>query len=207
MRIYQIPSELREIEEALELTSGELTPEIEQRLDEFKKSSAQSFTYMANLIDEYDTAEQKLKERAKELTEMAKQKSATRARLSQYVLDTLTEMGQKKLQFDTVTIRRQNNPEGIEVVDEAVVPNKYKVVDCRLRKTIHDEMVQMYGMETDKEEPSVRKKELHDHLKKYRSELKEQGIAPEEIDTLVNARATELGVALKQTERLVIKGV
>jgi hypothetical protein len=207
MNIYKLPQELREIEEAIDLAQGELTPEIEQRLDEFRKKEAQYFPMMASWIDEYTTAEEKLLQRSKELKEMAEQKKRSRKRLEKYVMDVMVEMGQKKLQFDTVTIRRQNNPKTVEIRDEALVPASFQTADIRIRKEEYDTIVTLYGIEPDKEEIGVRKKEILDDLKKYGEKLKESEIEQEEIERLVTERATEWGVSIEQRERLVIKGV
>ena len=211
MKMYELPQELRNIEEAIELNDGVITEEIQQRLDAFRQKESQYFPQIASLIDEYKVSGEALLERAKQLKEMGEKKLETGKRLSYLTMTIMDEMNQGKLQFDTVVLRIQNNPPSLKITDEEKIPEKFKVVKAKISKPQFDTMVNDFGMEFIKQEVSFQNKEILDVLKERKKiEAELETCEDEVVRDQLNERLAELdvieGAEIQQGRRLVIKG-
>ncbi len=126
--LYDLSNELAVINTEIMDAEGELTAELEARLDASVlavKDKIQSIgKWTLNLDSRIEGID-------KEIIRLQHKKTMTgnlNARLKDYVKMCMTRAEIGKLEFTTFTIAIQKNPPSVEIVNEETVPNFYKII-------------------------------------------------------------------------------
>lgn len=152
MRLYEITDELREIEHQLIESFGELTPEIEARLEKLQGARKEKVQNICRLVQNLQrTAEAAIAE-ASRLGELAKARKAGADRLKNYLRQEMVQLGEQRYETDLFRVSRcKNSRPSITPMD----PNDPPAVWTRVRVEF-------------------------DGTKAYQ-DLKDQGILPDEV--------------------------
>lgn len=135
MNIYQITSEQQRINELLEESGGELTPEIEKALiiseDNFLvKADSYAFS-----IRKYNTAANNIDEEIRRLQSLKKVALNTSERLSKSLTDAMIALNRPKLDLGTCKLSFRKS-ETVVIAERAELPEKYKKVKIEYDKTM-----------------------------------------------------------------------
>lgn len=136
MKLYEIVREIEECAEILEQSGGELTAEMEHRLDKLHLSFAQKVENIAKLILNYEAAIDSISSEIKRLRE---KRESFEARL-QWLRDYLARcvgIG-RKYQVGAMTLSWRRS-EAVEVIDADAVPDAYCKVEM-VRTPAKDEI-------------------------------------------------------------------
>ena len=109
MRLYELPEALRALDEEIEANGGELTPELEARLDELAGNSAELVDRVCALIREHVHKAGVEYEEAAYFHRKAKASEAVANRLKRYLSDTMARVGYDRLEGDRFKVRIQKN--------------------------------------------------------------------------------------------------
>jgi len=123
--LYSLSTELQSIHDELAMNGGEITIEIEEKLDAlalpFNQKVHGITCWMKNLEGRETAIEA-------EIARLQARKKATenhRERLRTYLLESMRRAGKDKIEFDTFTVSIARNPPSCEIVDESAIPAKY----------------------------------------------------------------------------------
>lgn len=97
MHLYEIADEWRSIDQAIDAMDGELTPEIEARMDELAAALPETVDAVAKLIRERDAEAATYQTEAQRFTAKAKACQATVERLKSYLHHHLNALGLDKV--------------------------------------------------------------------------------------------------------------
>ncbi len=126
--LYEISTELARINDELFEAGGELTDELEKRLDgstlDFKAKVENIGKWVLNLSSREEALD-------KELTRLTARKRAIenlQKRLKEYVKTCMEMTGTNKLEYTAMTIAIQKNPAAVEIQDEKSIPAKFLTI-------------------------------------------------------------------------------
>lgn len=123
--LYKLSTELQKINDELIENEGEMSTSLEIRLDEtslsFKEKSESIAKWTIDLNGDVAAinAEIERLQTKKRVTENL------RKRLMEYIKGCMVAADVKKIESPTMTIRIQNNPASVEVLNETDIPSKY----------------------------------------------------------------------------------
>lgn len=124
MKVWEIAEEYQKIEELLEESGGELTPEIEDVLNLIHEERKEKVDSIIALMDNFESVAEFCKQ--KESAMYAKRKSAEkRIESLKKLLAVLVPEGEK-LKTATNSVSWRKNPDRAEVLDMNVLPDVYK---------------------------------------------------------------------------------
>lgn len=135
--LYQLASELEAINDELRLSEGELTPELEQRLDGCGLALKSKVEGIVKWTIDLEGREKAIEAEIERLQKMKSTVSNLHDRLREYVHASMLRAEIQKIELPTMTISVQKNPPSLELVDVEAVPAKYvtikteKVIDRR----------------------------------------------------------------------------
>lgn len=149
--LYDLSAELATINDEIIDAQGEITEELETRLDTMNlaldKKAEGIGRWMLNLTGRQDSLDQEIAR----LTARKKAAKNLQGRLKEYVRDCMARAGKTKFEFNTFTFRVQKNPASLEILLEPAIPAKYltiipeqRVVD---KKAVLDDLKK--GIEVD----------------------------------------------------------
>ena len=125
MNLYEMSRELEVINDQIITADGEITPDLESRLDavslDFRAKSHGIAKWTLELTGTSELIDM-------EIARLHKKKRAAenlRTRLMEYVKSCMETADVQKIELPTVTIRIQKNPASVEVVDETKLPASY----------------------------------------------------------------------------------
>ncbi|HLD91266.1 MAG TPA: siphovirus Gp157 family protein [Patescibacteria group bacterium] len=125
MKLYEIATEYREIQAALEESGGELTPEIEARLTGNQETLAQKMESIAKLDAEWQAECRSCLEESERIGKLHDARMGAIESLRAYALRCLQSAGIKKVETPLFVISRQANPARVVVDDEDAIPAKF----------------------------------------------------------------------------------
>lgn len=125
MNLYELQMEQLELNALLEENGGELTPEIEERLQIHDFDVNQKMESYCKAIKQYESDIEGLKGEIERLK--ARKESSEKAvqRMKDAMLTAMTTFGMDKLQAGTFKIGTRKS-QSLEVLDENLVPEKFK---------------------------------------------------------------------------------
>lgn len=131
--LFNITTDRRHILEALEAADGEATPELAEALAinraEFE-SKSESYGYIMRKLE---TDQAAIDSEISRLTALKKSKVNQYARLEERLLEAVLlygdegKNGNKYYEVGTFRFRTQRNPKSVDITDEALVPDEFKV--------------------------------------------------------------------------------
>lgn len=131
--LFNITLERRQIMEALEASDGEATPELAEALavnrEDFEAKAESYAIIMRKLETEQDAIDSEISR----LTALKKSKVNQYARLEENLLTAVLlygeegKNGNKFYEVGTFRFRTQRNPKSVELTDESLIPDEFKV--------------------------------------------------------------------------------
>lgn len=134
--LYLITEDIRQLIEVIdEEFEGELTEEMEKALDGLDMEFAAKVESIVKYSRELMADELKHKTEEVRLAKRRKSIERTIKSLKEYVRNAMSVLEIKKVQAGTFPVRRQNNPVGLEIEDERLIPDEYKDAVIQLPAT------------------------------------------------------------------------
>ena len=122
LRLYEIPAEWREVEELIEEAGGEITPEIEDRMEVLEGDLSAKVDVFAALVREAAARSEAFAAESKLFSDKARVAKNKAEGLKRYMKDTLERMGRTAAEGELFKVRIQQNPE--RVADEGLDPDR-----------------------------------------------------------------------------------
>lgn len=130
--LYKLGTELKLIDDEIIDAEGEITPELEKRLDETSLSFNQKVGGIVKWTQNLKGKKEAIKEEVKRLQKRLQFAENLDNRLRDYMKSGMENAECKKIEFDTVTISIQKNPPSVEIENENVIPSDfYEVVETK----------------------------------------------------------------------------
>lgn len=126
MQLYKLTDEIALITDTIIDAEGEISPELERRLDATKIEFKEKSTAIAKWTFDIAGTEAALDEEIKRLQHKKKVAANLQERLKAYVKSCMERSGIFKIESPTVTLAIQRNPPSIEIVDEEMIPVSFK---------------------------------------------------------------------------------
>lgn len=141
--LFNLDAELFSIQEEINENGGELTPELEERLEITTIGREQKIAGCLYIARELRNKANFVRAEAKRLQEIAKQYDNTADRLEENVLTSIINIGPVKTDFMSVTTRRTK---AVHIVDDKEIPEEFCRVKYEPNKTAIKEAIEN-GME------------------------------------------------------------
>lgn len=119
MNLYTIEQEYRDIEQAIEQAEGEITPELEERINVNEEDRAAKVSAYVHIIREREAAARACQEEARRLQSMAASHERLAASLRAALHSVVEEHGPVKADTYAVTLRRSQY---VDVTDPGDLP-------------------------------------------------------------------------------------
>lgn len=128
LRLYDIADELIAIETVLYDNGGELTPELEARLEAFEGALENKIDRICSVISNNAAAAKAAKEESERLAKLAKSREGVASSLKRYLQSVLTQLDKQKVETGRFRVRIQKNgrPSIKWGADEATIPDTFK---------------------------------------------------------------------------------
>lgn len=123
--LYDLSSQLAVINNEIIDAEGEVSPELERRLDETGLALQDKVQGIARWMFNIEGREDALDKEIARLTARKKQVVGLRSRLKEYVKSNMEIADIKKLEFDTFEVTVAKNPPSVEITDVEVVPAQF----------------------------------------------------------------------------------
>ena len=124
--LRELVQEVLIIDAVLAATGGELTPELEAKLDAVNAALAKKADGVRDYLAALEADAQVLKSEEQRLAARRKALEARTARFERYVLTLMQRMDTKELAGQFGSIKRKLNPPAVEVVNAALLPSQYR---------------------------------------------------------------------------------
>ena len=118
--LYELTAQMRAIEETLDETGGELTPELEEMWNETGESLAQKVDNYNSLINHLDNYSENLAKEIKRLQALKKTADNSLKRIKAHIMDTMQQFGLTKLDGALCKVTLSSTT-ATEVDDEVVL--------------------------------------------------------------------------------------
>lgn len=126
--LYELSTQLAKINNEIFDADGELTEELEKRLDDSTlamKDKVQSIVkWTLNLKGKAEMIDAEIER----LQHKKKMTDNLNKRLSDYVRQAMLAADINKIEYPTFTVCVQKNPRSVEIIDEEIIPSAYKIV-------------------------------------------------------------------------------
>lgn len=126
--LYELSTELARIHDELVDSGGELTDELEKRLDESGLAFTAKVENIVRWTRNLSTRSAAIKAEIDRLTALKKSADNLEKRLKAYVQMCMEMAGKEKVEYDLFTVRLQKNPPSAEVMDEGATPAKFLTI-------------------------------------------------------------------------------
>jgi len=156
--LFQLSADLVAIEDALWENGGELTPELEQAMQETEQSLAKKADGYYSLIHSFAYKKDAIKAEIDRLTKLKKVAENAEKRLKQHICDTMGMFGIEKLEGNFVKFSRgkststETNDEQLkaafasQIADLTDILPPYLSVDIKVNKTALKEYIKEEGI-------------------------------------------------------------
>lgn len=157
--LFQLSADLVAIEDALWENGGELTPELEQAMQETEQSLAKKADGYHSLIHSFAYKKDAIKAEIDRLTKLKKVAENAEKRIKQHLCDTMGMFGINKLEGDFVKFSREKststetNDEQLKaafashIADLTDILPPYLSVDVKVNKTALKEYIKETGIQ------------------------------------------------------------
>lgn len=127
MRLISLPDE-----DIVDAETGEVLIDVWGELDKLNMKREDKILNIARYIDDLERENALIKDKVSILTARARSKEKRAQRLKTYVLDSMLNLGTKKIEDETVAIKL-NSTKVVNVLDEKLIPEDYlnKVVEVK----------------------------------------------------------------------------
>jgi len=126
--LYELTKELTVINDELITAEGEITPDLEKRLDQVNLALTEKATGIRKWRAMIDTDTSGLDAEISRLQKMKKIKVNLADRLDTYVKGCMEAADLKKIETPIGTFAIQKNPPSVEIVSEEMVPAEFQTV-------------------------------------------------------------------------------
>lgn len=123
--LFHISQEYRQIADILEQNGGELTPELEEALNNNQQALQVKASNIAFVIRDFDLDAEKIAKEIERLQKLQKSKLNAKERLKAYLKQNMEATGITEIKCDLVTVRLQNSRSSVEIIDKEKIPKKY----------------------------------------------------------------------------------
>jgi hypothetical protein len=132
LRLYDLPDAIRDVELQIIEDGGELTPEVEARLEALEEAFDRKAEYIALLAREARAESVAVKEEEDRLSSRRKAAQNRERRLKDYLLASMTRLGVEKIEGQRAKVRVQASPPSFKWMGEDdAIPEAYRVVTVR----------------------------------------------------------------------------
>lgn len=125
MNLYELSSELALIETELVDAGGELTDELEKRLDACSLGFNAKVENIAKWVLDLEGREEAVDRELARLTARKKAVQNLQRRLKEYTKTCMERVGKTRIEFGAMTVSVYRNPPSVEVRDEKTVPARF----------------------------------------------------------------------------------
>lgn len=125
-KMYELSTELATINDEIITADGEITPDLERRLDAVNLDLTKKATGLRKWLAIIEGDEGALDEEIKRLQRIKKQNDNLHTRLKEYVKACMEIGDVKKLETPIGTFFIAKNPPSVEIVVEEMIPDEYK---------------------------------------------------------------------------------
>jgi hypothetical protein len=124
-KLYELSNELSTINDSIISADGEISTELENRLDATSLDFKAKSQGIAKWILDISGGESIIDEEIARLQRKKRVAENLRTRLLAYIKGCMEQADVKKIESPTITIRIQKNPSSVEIVDAEKIPAKY----------------------------------------------------------------------------------
>ena len=135
MKLYEITDAYLSLDEA------EKTDEIIKVLDGIKDEFDKKAENTVKVIRNFEADIQALRDEEKRLAAKRRSLEKKKEDLKEYLYSNMERLNLRKVNAGIFDINIQKNPQSIKILDEATIPDKYKIASYRLdKKTLKDDI-------------------------------------------------------------------
>ena len=135
MKLYEITDAYLSLDEA------EKTDEIIKVLDGIKDEFDKKAENTVKVIRNFEADIQALRGEEKRLADKRKSLEKKKEDLKEYLYFNMERLNLRKVNAGLFDINIQKNPQSIKILDEATIPDKYKIASYRIdKKTLKDDI-------------------------------------------------------------------
>lgn len=133
MNLYDLSDQFAELDACFEENGGELTPELEARLEALQGTREQKIDGLCYVIRNRQARAEARKAEAERFSKLAKVDQNTADRLKRYLLGWLQFMGTKRVETDTFVVREQTNgrPTVIVGIEDEDLPEQFRLQEWK----------------------------------------------------------------------------
>jgi len=135
----------RDIVVALDTQEGEFTADVDELFTQIAAKGAAAVAPLCDVVDELSLRAAARKDKAKELTELAKKDESMVENAKKYLVRIMQTIGQDKMQIGTLSITLAKGKESVEVINEESVPDKYKTATVKINGSQVDTLKSVFG--------------------------------------------------------------
>ena len=143
--ILPIKELAREIVLALDTQDGEITPDVQDLFQQLEQKGAAAIAPLCDVVDELTLRAAARKEKAKQLSELAKKDESMVENAKKYLMAIMQAVGQDKFQIGALTVTLSKGRESVEIVNEDLIPMKYKTATIKLNGSDLDTAQTLFG--------------------------------------------------------------
>ena len=143
--ILPIKELAREIVLALDTQDGEITQDVQDLFNQLEQKGAAAIAPLCDVVDELTLRAAARKEKAKQLSELAKKDESMVENAKKYLMAIMQAVGQDKFQIGAPTVTLSKGRESVEIVNEDLIPMKYKTATIKLNGSDLDTAQTLFG--------------------------------------------------------------
>jgi hypothetical protein len=133
MNIYEITQDALRIYQQIMANDGELTPELEEEMQITEANLTQKAKGYGYVILHNGSQMDAVDAEIKRLQAIKKTRQRLEEKLKERILNTMLILGKDRIEADTITFSIRKS-EAVEILDEAYVPNEYKIYEPKINK-------------------------------------------------------------------------
>ena len=135
MKLYEITDAYLSLDEA------EKTDEIIKVLDGIKDEFDKKAENTVKVIRNFEADIQALRDEEKRLADKRRSLEKKKEDLKEYLYFNMERLNLRKINAGIFDINIQKNPQSIKIIDDATIPEKYKIASYRIdKKTLKDDI-------------------------------------------------------------------
>ena len=124
--IMKLRAEAQNLIALMDEADMDFTPEIEQGFQQLSQLGQAGVAICGDIIDELTARATARKNRAKELSDLAKRDESSIDSTKRQMMLIMDTLGTKKVAIGGLTVTKSDGRESVEIIDENLVPDKYK---------------------------------------------------------------------------------
>lgn len=128
MKLYEI------VDAYQNLSDLELTEDIKKALDVIKDEFDVKAENIVKVLKNMEADEKALRDEEIRLADKRRAISTKKENLKEYLFSSMRAIGKPKVKAGIFNINIQKNPQSIKIIDENIIPEKYKIASYRIDK-------------------------------------------------------------------------